>query len=112
MTTKTGLGENPLSWITNTTKKVENQKSREEEKKNGRKPENQKSRTVEQYKGRKVENQKSRTFKDTKDQISLWLPKELVSTLKIEAVHSKTKISEIMRQALANFLSNKKTHNG
>lgn len=88
MTTKTGLGENPLSWITNTTKKVENQKSREV-----------------------VENQKSRTFKDTKDQISLWLPKELVSTLKIEAVHSKTKISEIVRQALANFLSIKKTRN-
>lgn len=95
MTNKTGLGENPLAWIKDTTK-VENKKTRE--------PKNQRSRTVEKYKSRKVENQKSRSFKDDKDQISLWLPKNLVNALKLEAVHSKSKISEVVKQSLIKHL--------
>ena len=95
MVKKTGLGENPLDWIKDTTK-VEKKKSRE--------PENQRSRKVEKYNSRKPENQKSRGFKDHKDQISLWLPKALVSELKLEAVRSKSKISEIVRQSLIKFL--------
>ena len=95
MTKKTGLGENPLEWI-KSTKKVENQKSR--------KPENKKTISVEQYISRKVENQRSRSFKDDKDQISLWLPKQLVTQLKLESARTRTKISELVKEALSTYL--------
>ncbi len=59
----------------------------------------QDSRIVEKYKSTKVEK-KTSTIVERKKQISLWLPEDLVLSLKIKAATQKKTISNFIKESL------------